>query len=188
MAGSLKSFNERSTTTGTLANLPGNNPVQDKCYEDYFDAEIPAILSPVFVYNGSGVSPPVGTIAVPPTASITTHTPRGTCVTKGASMPSFVSLSRSRLLFLSISLDGTVKVREDVNFNETWAELEKIYEIGKAKAIGVSNFSIKTLEELFTTAKVIPAVNQIESTCATPDIGESEEYKLTREPHNHARR
>jgi glycerol 2-dehydrogenase (NADP+) len=29
-------------------------------------------------------------------------------------------------------------------FNETWAEMEKIYASGKAKAIGVSNFSIKT--------------------------------------------
>ena len=28
-------------------------------------------------------------------------------------------------------------------FNETWARMEKLYESGKAKAIGVSNFSIK---------------------------------------------
>lgn len=28
-------------------------------------------------------------------------------------------------------------------FNETWARMEKIYESGKAKAIGVSNFSVK---------------------------------------------
>ncbi|KAJ7196510.1 NADP-dependent oxidoreductase domain-containing protein [Mycena pura] len=40
--------------------------------------------------------------------------------------------------------------------------LEKIYATGKAKAIGVSNFSIKTLEQLFKTAKIVPAVNQIE--------------------------
>lgn len=33
---------------------------------------------------------------------------------------------------------------EKPTFNEVWAELEKIYESGRAKAIGVSNFSIKT--------------------------------------------
>jgi len=33
---------------------------------------------------------------------------------------------------------------------------------GKVRAIGVSNFSIKTLESLLKTAKVVPAVNQVE--------------------------
>lgn len=46
--------------------------------------------------------------------------------------------------------------------NEIWAQMEKVYASGKAKAIGVSNFSIKTLEQLLQTAKVIPAVNQVE--------------------------
>jgi len=57
---------------------------------------------------------------------------------------------------------GTPKVLDGPPFNETWAEIEKIYESGKAKAIGVSNFSIKNLEKLLTNAKVIPAVNQVE--------------------------
>lgn len=34
--------------------------------------------------------------------------------------------------------------------------------LGKAKAIGVSNFSIKTLTELLEHANVVPAVNQVE--------------------------
>ncbi|KAF8064090.1 reductase AKOR2 [Lyophyllum atratum] len=58
--------------------------------------------------------------------------------------------------------DGTVKVREDVNFNQAWVEMEKLLETGKVKAVGVSNFSIETLEQLFTTAKITPAVNQVE--------------------------
>ncbi|RDB23876.1 Glycerol 2-dehydrogenase (NADP(+)) [Hypsizygus marmoreus] len=58
--------------------------------------------------------------------------------------------------------DGSLKVTDEVNFNQAWAELEKIYATGKVKAIGVSNFSIKTLEQLFTTAKIVPAVNQVE--------------------------
>ncbi|EMD40880.1 hypothetical protein CERSUDRAFT_111462 [Gelatoporia subvermispora B] len=57
---------------------------------------------------------------------------------------------------------GEPTILEKPTFNEVWAEIEKIYESGKARAIGVSNFSIKTLEELFTTAKIVPAVNQVE--------------------------
>ena len=47
-------------------------------------------------------------------------------------------------------------------FNETWADMEKVYEEGKAKAIGISNFSGRTLGELLKTAKVVPAVNQMQ--------------------------
>ena len=32
---------------------------------------------------------------------------------------------------------------ERPTFNETWADMEKIYESGKVKTIGVSNFSVK---------------------------------------------
>ncbi|RPD59612.1 Aldo/keto reductase [Lentinus tigrinus ALCF2SS1-6] len=47
-------------------------------------------------------------------------------------------------------------------FNETWARMEKLYNSGRAKAIGVSNFSVKNLKKLLETAKVVPAVNQVE--------------------------
>ncbi|MHA1985193.1 MAG: aldo/keto reductase [Promethearchaeota archaeon] len=46
--------------------------------------------------------------------------------------------------------------------NETWKALEKIYEGGKAHAIGVSNFTIRHLKELSEASETIPAVNQIE--------------------------
>jgi len=36
------------------------------------------------------------------------------------------------------------KVVDKPDFNEMWADIEKIYESGKARAIGVSNFSVKT--------------------------------------------
>ena len=32
----------------------------------------------------------------------------------------------------------------DYPFEKTWAGMEKVYDSGKARAIGVSNFSIKT--------------------------------------------
>lgn len=57
-------------------------------------------------------------------------------------------------------------------FNETWAKTEDIFlnsHKGKVKAIGVSNFSPKNLEILLKTAKVVPAVNQIESHPYLPD-------------------
>ncbi|KAE8196380.1 hypothetical protein CF335_g4876 [Tilletia laevis] len=54
-------------------------------------------------------------------------------------------------------------------FNETWAEMEKVYDTKRVRAIGVSNFSIRTLEELFKTARIIPAVNQVEGHPYLPD-------------------
>jgi len=46
---------------------------------------------------------------------------------------------------------------------ETWRALEKLFEEGKVKAIGVSNYTIEHLEELLqSNPKVIPSVNQVE--------------------------
>lgn len=43
-----------------------------------------------------------------------------------------------------------------------WKDLEEIYATGKAKSIGVSNMTQKELETILKTAKIIPAINQIE--------------------------
>ena len=45
---------------------------------------------------------------------------------------------------------------------KAWKELEKIYTAGQARNIGVSNFTIKHLEEMKEYAEVMPAVNQVE--------------------------
>ena len=45
---------------------------------------------------------------------------------------------------------------------KAWLELEKIKAAGKAKAIGVSNYTIRHLEEMKSYAKEMPAVNQVE--------------------------
>lgn len=47
-------------------------------------------------------------------------------------------------------------------WTRSWQELERIYKSGKAKAIGVSNFSIKDLEMMKRRYDIVPAVNQIE--------------------------
>ncbi|MDR3178415.1 MAG: aldo/keto reductase [Campylobacteraceae bacterium] len=46
--------------------------------------------------------------------------------------------------------------------NDTWKAMERIYESGLAKAIGVSNFYEYHLREVFKTANIKPSVNQIE--------------------------
>ncbi|CAA3018906.1 aldo-keto reductase family 4 member C9-like [Olea europaea subsp. europaea] len=44
----------------------------------------------------------------------------------------------------------------------TWKAMEALYDTGKARAIGVSNFSTKKLGDLLDVACVPPAVNQVE--------------------------
>ena len=46
--------------------------------------------------------------------------------------------------------------------NETWKALIKLREMGKARAIGVSNFMVRHLDELLAQTDIVPAVNQIE--------------------------
>ena len=46
--------------------------------------------------------------------------------------------------------------------------MEKLLATGKVKAIGVSNYSKRYLEELLPHAKVVPAVNQIENHPSLP--------------------
>lgn len=48
------------------------------------------------------------------------------------------------------------------SLQETWEAMEALLATGKVRAIGVSNWSIIQLLDLFTYAKVKPAVNQIE--------------------------
>jgi diketogulonate reductase-like aldo/keto reductase len=45
---------------------------------------------------------------------------------------------------------------------ETWMAMETLLKQGKARAIGVSNYAIHHLEELLSSANVVPAVNQVE--------------------------
>lgn len=47
-------------------------------------------------------------------------------------------------------------------YKEAWRALETIYNEGKVKAIGVSNFQIHHLEELMKEANIIPVINQVE--------------------------
>ena len=46
--------------------------------------------------------------------------------------------------------------------NDTWRAMEAILAGGKARAIGVSNYTVRHLDELLGRAKVPPSVNQVE--------------------------
>jgi 2,5-diketo-D-gluconate reductase A len=48
------------------------------------------------------------------------------------------------------------------DFVETWKAMQEIYESGRVKAIGVSNFQAAHLQRLFDQTSIVPAVNQIE--------------------------
>ncbi|KAK9351237.1 NADP-dependent oxidoreductase domain-containing protein [Lipomyces doorenjongii] len=63
-----------------------------------------------------------------------------------------------------IGPDGKYVILKDLTENPepTWRAMEKIYAEGKARAIGVSNWTIKGLEQLLSFSKVKPHVNQIE--------------------------
>ncbi|KAI6647353.1 Alcohol dehydrogenase -like [Oopsacas minuta] len=46
--------------------------------------------------------------------------------------------------------------------SKVWSELEQLVSEGLIRSIGVSNFTIKKLEAILKTAKLIPVVNQVE--------------------------
>lgn len=47
-------------------------------------------------------------------------------------------------------------------YTETWRALEKLYRDGYVRAIGVSNFQIHHLKDLFESGEIVPMVNQVE--------------------------
>jgi glycerol 2-dehydrogenase (NADP+) len=49
--------------------------------------------------------------------------------------------------------------------------MEDLLETGKTKAIGVSNYSVRYLNELLAQCTIIPAVNQIENRKRIPAVG-----------------
>ena len=49
----------------------------------------------------------------------------------------------------------------DSDYVDTWKAMEALVKKGKAKAIGVSNFSQKELERLLSETETVPAVHQM---------------------------
>ncbi|OQO05146.1 hypothetical protein B0A48_08166 [Cryoendolithus antarcticus] len=57
--------------------------------------------------------------------------------------------------------DGKVKVGES-DYVETYKAMEAVHKKGKARAIGISNFSQKEVERLLKETSVVPAAHQLE--------------------------
>ncbi|PKS06073.1 hypothetical protein jhhlp_007907 [Lomentospora prolificans] len=60
--------------------------------------------------------------------------------------------------------DGKYIIKKDLTKNPepTWRAMEALYNEGKARAIGLSNFTIPNIEQILSFAKIPPHVNQIE--------------------------
>lgn len=74
--------------------------------------------------------------------------------------------------------NGERDIIRDYNHVDTWKQMEQLLTTGKTKAIGVSNYSKRYLEQLLPHATVIPAVNQIEN---HPSLPQQEIVDLCRE-------
>jgi diketogulonate reductase-like aldo/keto reductase len=77
-----------------------------------------------------------------------------------------LSMRKLRLEYLDLYLihwPNPLKFRgnwEEANA-ETWRAFEELYQAGRVRAIGVSNFQARHIDALLKTAKVVPQVNQI---------------------------
>ena len=67
-----------------------------------------------------------------------------------------------RKLFVSASKAKHFLSLEEMPITNTWKGMEKAVELGLTKTIGVSNFSVKKLEDLVANSKIKPVINQVE--------------------------
>ena len=75
------------------------------------------------------------------------------------------SLKRNNLEYVDLYLLHSPFISKEKNgftLEEAWKQMEQLYKQGKAKNIGVSNFSVDDLQKLMATAEILPQVNQIE--------------------------
>src|SRR4051812_31468234 len=61
------------------------------------------------------------------------------------------------------STNGKVLYDEGVTLLDTWRAMEGLMDTGRCKAIGLSDVSLETLQEIFESARIKPAVVHVES-------------------------
>ncbi|THX97590.1 putative aldehyde reductase I [Aureobasidium pullulans] len=64
--------------------------------------------------------------------------------------------------FFPLDSEGVFKLA-DIDYVATYKAMEKLLSTGKARAVGVSNFNIRRLEDLLSKTDVVPACNQVEA-------------------------
>ncbi len=70
-------------------------------------------------------------------------------------------VAQKKEAIMPLTKDDMVSL-DEVPIIETWKAMEELYKEGKIRAIGVSNFGIKRLEELLKEADINPMVLQVE--------------------------
>lgn len=91
------------------------------------------------------------------------------------------SLKKLDLKYIDLYLIHWYKGEEKAA--DSWKAMEELYEIGKIKSIGVSNFNANHIENLLKTARIKPVINQVEIHLGLPQYNlqkycESKEIKL----------
>jgi diketogulonate reductase-like aldo/keto reductase len=72
------------------------------------------------------------------------------------------SLERLGLGWIDLYLIHSPRAPSPADRLASWRALEKLQQDGVCRAIGVSNYAVRHLEELAAVARVVPAVNQVE--------------------------
>lgn len=92
------------------------------------------------------------------------NTQRGYLEVQEACKKSLRKLKTDYLDIYLIHWPASPKLHEnwrEINY-ETWRGLEKLYQDGYVRSIGVCNFNIQHLEALMENANILPMINQIE--------------------------
>lgn len=63
--------------------------------------------------------------------------------------------------FFPVDENGQIKL-DDVDFVDTWRELEKAVDDGLVRSIGISNFNKEQTKRILNTCRIRPSCNQIE--------------------------
>jgi len=74
--------------------------------------------------------------------------------------------------------DGNVLYDHDVTLFDTWKAMETLVDHGKCRAIGLSDITLETLKPIYESARIKPAVVQVES---HPYLPETELLEFCRE-------
>lgn len=65
--------------------------------------------------------------------------------------------------------DGTV-LYDDIDYKLTWAAMEKLVGKGLVRAIGLSNFNSRQIDDILSVASIKPSVLQVRRICAFLDL------------------
>uniref|UniRef100_A0A0W0G435 DUF1996 domain-containing protein n=1 Tax=Moniliophthora roreri TaxID=221103 RepID=A0A0W0G435_MONRR len=94
---------------GNISVLPGANPVQATCYEEYVDNGTPAVLAPVYTYTTTtqGAALPRGTIVSEAVASNARQIASGRCIRTGSARKNKVVASSYWMSCISLLVVNT---------------------------------------------------------------------------------